>query len=112
MGVCLTLSRFSAPRVASRSRSGRATTDWKPTLRAAVENGGQRIRPAGSRVRQASRRGRRQDRAFLGLQLEQLQRAHRLAGGGHQPQAALRRDQHHADSRDIEQGHAPVREPG
>src|SRR6185312_16693798 len=63
-GVCLTLSRFSAPRVASRSRSGRATADWKPTLRAAVENGGQRADPArrfscstGWPTRKASRQG-------------------------------------------------------
>ena len=53
-----------------------------------------------------------QARAFLGLQLEQLQQAHRLAGGGHQPQAARRRGQHHPGGGDAEQADAPVREPG
>ena len=50
--------------------------------------------------------------AFLGLQLEQLQQAHRLARGGHQPQAARGRDQHHPGGRDAEQVDAPVRQSG
>ena len=49
---------------------------------------------------------------FLGLQLEQLQQAHRLAGGGHQPQAARGRSQHHPGGGDAEQVNAPVRDPG
>ena len=53
-----------------------------------------------------------QARAFLGLQLEQLQQAHRLAGGGHQPQAARGRSQHHPCGGDAEQTDAPVRQPG
>ena len=50
--------------------------------------------------------------AFLGLQLEQLQQAHRLARGGHQPQAAPGRGQHHPGGGDAEHADAPVREPG
>ena len=51
--------------------------------------------------------------AFLGLELEQLQQAHRLARGGHQPQARTRRrSQHHPGGGDAEQADAPVREPG
>ena len=50
--------------------------------------------------------------AFLCLQLKQLQQAHRLAGGGHQPQAARGRSQHHPGGGDAEQIDAPVRDPG
>ena len=50
--------------------------------------------------------------AFLLLELEQLQQPHRLAGGGHQPQAARRGSQHHPGGGDAEQMDAPVREPG
>ena len=39
--------------------------------------------------------------AFLCLQLKQLQQAHRLAGGGHQRQAARRGGQHHPGGRDF-----------
>ena len=53
-----------------------------------------------------------QARAFLGLQLEQLQQPHRLTGGGHQPQAARRRSQHHPGGGDAEQADAPARQPG
>ena len=49
---------------------------------------------------------------FLGLELEQLQQAHRLARGGHQPQAARGRNQHHPGGGDAEQIDAPVRDPG
>ena len=50
--------------------------------------------------------------AFLGLQLEQLQQAHRLARGGHQAQPALGRGQHHPGGGNAEQLYALVREPG
>jgi hypothetical protein len=50
--------------------------------------------------------------AFLLLELEQLQQAHRLAGGGHQPQGARGRSQHHPGGGDAEQVDAPVRDPG
>jgi len=50
--------------------------------------------------------------AFLGLQLEQLQQAHHLAGGRDQPQAARRRGQHHPGRGDAEHVYAPVRELG
>ena len=50
--------------------------------------------------------------AFLGLQLEQLQQAHRLAGGGHQPQISPGRDQHHPGRGDAQHVDASVREPG
>jgi hypothetical protein len=53
-----------------------------------------------------------QARAFLGLQLEQLQQAHRFAGGGHQRQAARRRGQHHPGGGDAKEGNASVRDPG
>ncbi len=64
IGARVTLSRFRAPRVTSRNRSGRADADWKPALRAAAENDGQRPDPASrfscptrSPVRKASRQG-------------------------------------------------------
>jgi len=49
---------------------------------------------------------------FLGLQLEQLKQAHRLAGGGHQPQPARRGGQHHSGGGDAEQADASVGESG
>jgi hypothetical protein len=44
-GVRVVLSRFSAPMVASRSRSGRASADRNPAWRAAAEKDGQRAGP-------------------------------------------------------------------
>ena len=87
IGARVTLSRFRAPRVTSRNRSGSADADRNPAL----QGGGGERRPAarpGLQVlvpdRLAGAEGI-QARAFLRLQLEQLQQAHRLAGGGHQP---------------------------
>ena len=100
--------------VTSRSRSGRANADWKPAWRAAAANEGQRPDPGVQVLVFDALAGAEgvQARAFLGLQLEQLQQAHRLAGGGHQRQAALGRGQHHPGGGDAKQADAPVRQPG
>ena len=50
--------------------------------------------------------------AFLGLQLEQLQHAHGLAGGGHHPQVAVGGDQHEPGGADVEHVDATVGEQG
>ena len=64
IGARVTLSRFRAPRVTSRNRSGSADAEANPALRAAAENDGHRPDPAsrfscptGSPVRKASRHG-------------------------------------------------------
>jgi hypothetical protein len=50
--------------------------------------------------------------AFLGLELEQLDQAHLLAGRGHHPQVPFGGDQHQAGGGHVEHLHAPVGEPG
>jgi hypothetical protein len=48
--------------------------------------------------------------AFLGLDLEELQDAHGVAGGGHDPQVAFWRDEHEPGCSDIEHVDASVGE--
>ena len=63
-GAAVALSRFMAPRVVSRSRSGSADADRNPAMTAAAQNNGQRGGPTSrfsgptrSPVRKASRHG-------------------------------------------------------
>ena len=51
-------------------------------------------------------------RAFLGLQLEQLEQAHRLAGRRHHPEVAVGRDEHQPGGGDVEHVDAAVGEQG
>ena len=51
-------------------------------------------------------------RAFLSLQLEQLEQAHCLVRGGHQPEPARRMGQHHACGGHAEQVDASPGESG
>jgi hypothetical protein len=100
--------------IASRSRSGRASADWNASLEG---GGGERGPAAGPGLQVLVCDGLAgaegvQAGPFLGLQLEQLQQPHRLAGGGDQSQAALGRGQHHSGGGDAEQVHAPVRQTG
>ena len=50
--------------------------------------------------------------AFPGLQLEQFQHAHGLAGGGHHPQLAIGTGQHEAGRPDLEHLDAAVGQQG
>jgi hypothetical protein len=51
-------------------------------------------------------------RAFFGLQLEQSQHSHGLAGGGHHPQFAVGPGQHEAGRTDLEHFDATVSQAG
>ena len=53
-----------------------------------------------------------QARAFLGLQLEQFQHPHGLAGRGHHPQLAVGPGQHEPGGADLEQLDAAVSQQG
>ena len=78
--------------IVPRSRMGRACTDRKP----GVEGLGREARPAAVRGGQVLVHDRLagavavEARSFLGLELEQLEQAHRLARRGHHPQLAVR----------------------
>ena len=97
-----------------RSRMGKACTEWKPAAErlgcepgpAAVGQGEVLVhdRPAAAVTVQA--------RAFLGLQLEQLQDPHGLAGGGHHPQVAVGPANMRPAAADVEHVDAAVRQPG
>ena len=97
-----------------RSRMGKAWTEWKPAASAsaaklgpaAVDRGQVVVhdRLAGAVAVEAG--------AFLGLQLEQLQHAHGLAGRGHHPQVAVGRGQHEPGGADVEHLDAAVGQHG
>jgi hypothetical protein len=53
-----------------------------------------------------------QARAFLGLQLKELQDPHGFAGGGHHPQVAAGSGEHESGGGDVEHLDAPVGKPG
>ena len=71
-----------------RSRIGNAWTERKPAASASAANRGQRPSAVGEVLVHDGLAGAEavEARALLGLQLEQLQHAHRLAGRGHHPQ--------------------------
>ena len=97
-----------------RSRMGKACTERKP----AASRLAREPRPAGVYFGEVLVHDRLaaavtvQARAFLRLQLEQLQDPHGLAGGGHHPQVAIRSDQHEAGGGDAEHIDAAVGQPG
>ena len=95
-----------------RSRMGSACTEWKPAASASGANRGQRPSTVGQVLVHDRLAGAVavEARAFLGLQLEQLQHAHGLAGGGHHPQVAVGRDQHEPGRGDVEHVDAAVGE--
>jgi hypothetical protein len=125
----LTVARSANPRATMRSgvvehvhradgRIAQAQRQRERRLETSLEGRGREQRPAAGRGLQVllldplpGTEGV-QARAFLSLELEQLQQAHGLAGGGHQPEAAGRGSQHHPGGRHPQQADAPVSQPG
>ena len=97
-----------------RSRMGKACTEWKPAPSASAANRGQRLLADGEVLvhDRLAAAVTVQAGTFLGLQLEQFQEPHGLAGGGHHPQVAVGPGQHETGGGDVEHLDAAVGQPG
>ena len=103
-------NRFRAPTTLPRRRIGRACTEWKPSASALAGEPGPAAIGAGQVLIHdwLARVVAVEARAFLGLQFEQLQHAHGFARGGHDPQVAIRCDQHESCRADVKDLDATV----